>query len=187
MKSLQESLFDSDLVSKDTGYECLYGLVDIASVSCDFNVEYLDVKKIKHDFNQIIKKFPPQDWSSSSVDSMKKFQVVDIKETLRELLYIIVCNIKTSDIKIKNHDIDERNLEDIIYKIVEKYIDDEENKFSDGYKWMEIYVDNKSYGFLEPDQTLIRVYFLLGRQSLKYSATSKAGVIRIRFNKGILI
>ena len=69
MKSLQESLFDSDLVSKDTGYEYLYGLVDIASVSCDFNVEYLDVKKIKHDFNQIIKKFPPQDWSSSSVDS----------------------------------------------------------------------------------------------------------------------
>lgn len=123
MKSLQESLFDGDLVSKDTGYEYLYGLIQEASVRTEWKVDYFDENKIKKEFNTTSKKFPPKDWSTSKYISMKKFQVTPQNEILRELLYVIAGNIKSTDIPFKsNGEIDDVKLEKILTDFIRKYI-----------------------------------------------------------------
>lgn len=123
MKSLQESLFDSDLVSKDTGYEYLYGLIQDASVSTDWKVDYFNESKIKREFNIISKKFPPKDWSNNKYTSMKRFQQTPQNEILRELLYVIAGNIKSTDISFTpNGEVDDMKLELIFLNFIEKYI-----------------------------------------------------------------
>ena len=77
---LTESLFDSDLVSKETGYEYLYGLIESAGVSSDLKINYFDEKKIKRDFNLITKKFPPKQWSANPLTGMDRFQKMDNNE-----------------------------------------------------------------------------------------------------------
>lgn len=97
MKSLAESLFDKNLASKDTGVEYLYGLVDYAAVYSSCYIDYLNVKKIKHDFNELTKKFEMKAWNNNKFLAMDKFQKMETNELLRELLYIIVTKIPSPD------------------------------------------------------------------------------------------
>ena len=176
MKSLVESLFDSDLVSKDTGYEYLYGLVEKAAVSCNFKMDYFDEKKIKQEFNKLSKKFPPKDWSYSSASSMKKFQVIPQNEILRELLYIITDNVKTVDIKdaIDLHNIGVKRFEELIYNIIKEYLTEPQ--------WVSIDVGgNRGYNTF-----YIGISFQLGKSMDRYSKYDQAGFIRIIFNKKLL-
>lgn len=113
MKSLQESLFDRDLVSKDTGKEFLYGLINNANIRCEWKIDYFDEPVIKHDFNQIMKKFELQDWNNNRWMSMKKTQINPSQEYLRELLYVIACNLRYDQID---------NMDKNIEKIINKYI-----------------------------------------------------------------
>ena len=124
MKSLQESMFDSDLVSKETRYEYLYGLVESAGVHSDFKIDYFDEKKIKRDFNSITKKFPPQQWSTNPLTGMDRFQKMDDDEILRELLYIITGKVKTVDIPIRGDGrIVDGVFENVLLDVVYDYID----------------------------------------------------------------
>ena len=93
MKTLKESLFDNDLVKKETGFEQLYGFVTRAFVWGGSNVDYFNEWKIKQEFNKITKKFPLKYWSSGSLSTTAHMQRKEITELLRKLLYIITANI----------------------------------------------------------------------------------------------
>ena len=127
MKSLQESLFDSkiqtmeslfdkDLVSKDTGLEYLYGWVKSAEVSSNKYIEYFNVKKIKHDFNELSKTVAMKPWSNNKYLAMDRVKSSDNEELLRELLYIIVTKISYD--KIQN----DRLLGKAIKKVIDNYV-----------------------------------------------------------------
>ena len=119
MKSLVESLFDTDLVSKDTGKEYLYGYINRARVMSYTALPFLDRSKIKHDFNKVIKKFPQQDWSDNQYESNAKIKFMAFDETLRQLLYIIVSQIPFSHIN------NEKKIADDVIKILKNYIDND--------------------------------------------------------------
>lgn len=116
MKTLQESLFDKDLVSKDTGKEYLYGYINRARVISYSALPFLDKSKIKHDFNKVIKKFPQQDWSDNQYESNAKIKFMMFDEILRQLLYIIVSQIPFSHIN------NEKKIADDVIKILKNYI-----------------------------------------------------------------
>lgn len=121
MKSLVESLFDTDLVSKDTGKEYLYGYINRARVMSYSALPFLDKSKIKHDFNKVIKKFPQQDWSDNQYESNAKIKFMMFDEILRQLLYIIVSQIPFSHIN------NEKKIADDVIKILKNYIDNDPN------------------------------------------------------------
>ena len=124
MKSLKESLFDSDLIQKNTGVEFVYGLIENAKVFSYYFIDYLDERKIKHDFNECMKHFDLQDWNLNPHNSMKKIQPMNSNELLRELTYVIVTNIKTVDVLDNwNHDI---RLEALILDKIKEYVDYDE-------------------------------------------------------------
>ena len=127
MKSRVESLFDTDLVSKDTGIEKLYGLVERADVYSDRFIEWLDKPKIKRDYLKLTKKYPEKDWNGPKGTwwtSMKKIQSMDEAEVLRELLYVIVCSIDTSRILSKNSGtVSFLLLQSEIYEVMKDYVD----------------------------------------------------------------
>lgn len=166
MKSLVESLFDSDLVSKDTGYEYLYSFVKFASVFSEYKIEYFDERKIKRDFNSITKKFPPQQWSDNPWTGMNKFQKMDNNEILRELLYIIVCNIKTVDV-IQNDNINSIKIENLIKDIIYEYIDNDYKRF------INVIIMNDKH------ICSVRIGFKLGTYG---TPIKEAGVIRIHID-----
>ena len=118
---LQESVFDQDLVSKDTGMEYLYGLVDSASVHSNYYIDYLDTKKIKHEFNELSKKFEMKAWNNNRFLAMDRIWKMESDELLRELLYIIVTKVESFNTKNLNklH----RAIEDTIegYADINKY------------------------------------------------------------------
>ena len=127
MKSLQESLFDSniqtteslfdkDLVSKDTGLEYLYGWVKSAEVFSNKHIKYFNVKKIKHDFNELSKTVAMKPWSNNEYLTMDRVKSSDNEELLRELLYIIVTKISYD--KIQN----DRLLGKAIKKVIDDYV-----------------------------------------------------------------
>ena len=115
MKSLVESLFDNDLVEKETGKETLYGYVERATIWSGVRLEYLDEKKIRQDFNKITKKFPPQQWSNNHFFSLARVQSMPMDEMLRELLYIITAGVKYDSLK------DNSLLEKRIKEIIDEY------------------------------------------------------------------
>lgn len=98
-KYLQESIFDKNLASEDMGLEYLYGLVDYATVNSYAYIDYLDDKKIKHDFNELSKKFEMKPWNANKWLAMDRIQKMESEELLRELLYIIVTKVKSTDTK----------------------------------------------------------------------------------------
>ena len=116
-KYLQESIFDKKLASKDTGLEYLYGLVDYATVNSYAYIDYLDTKKIKHDFNELSKKFEMKPWNANKWLTMDKFQKIETNELLRELLYIIVTKVESVET------ININKLQKTIEKIIEDYAD----------------------------------------------------------------
>ena len=174
MKSLQESLFDNDLVSKETGYEYLYGLVEKAAVSSDFKIDYLDEQKIKRKFNEVMKKFTPQQWSDNRYTGMNSFQKMDMNELLRELLYIVVCSIKTSMIPFTSDGkIDFMKFKNIIKLIIDDYLVSPEY-----YK----YVGIMGMGSSKKGPYSIRISFQLGENRGRFSHTVEAAIIRININ-----
>ena len=115
---------DSDLIQKNTGVEFVYGLIENAKVFSYYFIDYLDERKIKHDFNECMKHFDPQDWNLNPHNSMKKIQPMNSNELLRELTYVIVTNIKTVDVLDNwNHDI---RLEALILDKIKEYVDYDE-------------------------------------------------------------
>ena len=175
---LIESMFDNDLVSKETGYEYLYGLVESARVNSDFKINYFDERKIKRDFNSITKKFPPQQWSTNPLTGMDRFQKMDNNEFLRELLYIITGKVKSVDIPIlRDGRIDRARLEDVLLDVIYDYVDPKHRMYvgtdavpTDGEK-------NKYDVF---------VRFQLGEQWGRYSPNDMAASIRMRINIDVL-
>ena len=145
MKTLVESLFDTDLVSKETGYEYLYGLVKyidyISSPQWEFpdwiknyvtrveknmiNTFRLDA--IRNDYKKIIRKFDLQDWTEYMADPNKGYshavvQKDPYKDLIRQLIYIIVCTIETSKVMDFNTGwIDNNKLKREIDGILKKY------------------------------------------------------------------
>ena len=140
MKSLIESLFDSDLASKETGKEYLYGLVKNARVNCVYFGDYFDEHKIHRDFNKLSKKFKMQDWSDNKWTSLAYWQRMESEELLRELLYIIVTEIKSTAVE------NVTELQHEIEDVVGKYIEDAKNR---------IHVSVESY----KDETNAYIYF----------------------------
>ncbi len=178
MKSLVESLFDGDLVSKNTGYEYLYGLVESAGVNSDFKINYFDEKKIKRDFNSITKKFPPQQWSTNPLAGMDRFQKMDNNEILRELLYIITGNVKTVDIPIlRDGGIDNTKFEEVLLDIIYDYIDVKHRMYV-GTVTLPVAGEKNMYN--------VFIKFQLGKQWGRYSPNDMAASIRMRINIDVL-
>jgi len=178
MKSLVESLFDSDLVSKDTGYEYLYGLIRTAGVASDFRINYLDKTKIKHEFNKLSKKFQPKQWSSNPYTGMDEYQKIEMNELLRELLYIVVCSIPSLQIPFKhNVRIDDHKLESIIFKVLSDYVQ------QDFLKYVTVRVITYTFS---PKECSIRIKFQLGKNRGRYPSTAEACVIRMEVNTSML-
>lgn len=178
MKSLVESLFDGDLVSKDTGYEYLYGLVRTAGVVSDFRINYLDETKIKHKFNKLSKKFQPKQWSSNPYTGMDKYQKIEMNELLRELLYVVVCNIPSLQIPFKYNDkIDDHKLESIIFEVLSDYVQPAFLKH--------VGVQVITYSF-NPKRCSVRIRFQLGEERGRVGAAAEAGVIRIELDTSML-
>lgn len=178
MKSLVESLFDSDLVSKDTGYEYLYGLIRTAGVASDFRINYLDETKIKHEFNKLSKKFQPKQWSSNSYTGMDKYQKIEMNELLRELLYIVVCSIPALQIPFKYNDkIDDHKLESIIFEVLSDYTQPTFLKY--------VGVRVTTYAF-SPKECSIRIRFQLGENRGRIQAAAEACVIRMEVDTSML-
>ena len=178
MKSLVESLFDNDLVSKDTGYEYLYGLIRTAGVAAERRINYLDETKIKHEFNKLSKKFQPKQWSSNPYTGMDKYQNIEMNELLRELLYIIVCSIPSLQIPFKhNVRIDDHKLESIIFEVLSDYVQ------RDFLKYVTVRVI--TYAF-SPKECSIRIRFQLGKNRGGVQAATEACVIRIEVNTSML-
>jgi hypothetical protein len=117
MKSLAESIFDKDLVSKDTGLEYIYGLVEYAWVKSSYYIPFFDERKIKHEFNKLSKDFEMQQWNVNKFCGMDRYQNMDTDEMLRELLYIIVTKVKSTCIKNPN------TLRNAITKVINEYAD----------------------------------------------------------------
>lgn len=103
---LFEGLFDTDLADQDTDIEYLYGLVTVARVASDYYIDYLDVRKIKQEFNSLSRKWEMKAWNENKYLTMDKFQKIDTDEYLRELLYIIVTKVKSIATKNKQRLID---------------------------------------------------------------------------------
>lgn len=177
MKSLKESLFDSDLVSKETRYEYLYGLVESARVNSDFKINYFDERKIKRDFNSIIKKFPPKQWSTNPLMGMDRFQKMDNNEILRELLYIITGNVKTVDIPIRDGRIDGSKFEQVLLDVIYDYIDTKHRMYV-GVCTLSAAGEKNKYD--------VFVRFQLGEQWGMYSPSHQAASIRMRINIDVL-
>ncbi len=178
MKSLVESLFDGDLVSKDTGLEYLYGLVENARVSSDFKIDYFDEKKIKRDFNSITKKFPPKQWSTNPLTGMDVFQKMEMNELLRELLYIITGSIKTTNIPIKsNGKIDPIRFENLLLNIIYDYIDP---KYRSYIKVIQMRSPQAAWDIY------LNIYFQLGKQWGGHRVNEYAGKISICINTSML-
>jgi len=173
-QTMTESLFDNDLVSKDTGLEYLYGLVDEIRFYNEFTVNYFDVKKIKRDFNRLSYKFPPKDWNKNKFFSAKKFCAVESTEILRELALIIVASIKSTDIKKGRVVVDDLDLEEKIHDVIKQYTTD------DG-EWVDVWV-NEGAGVFTKDQSRINIQIHLGRTWFKYTPNELAGYIIIKFN-----
>lgn len=140
MKSLVESLFDSDLASKETGKEYLYGLVKRARVNCAYFGDYFDKYKIRRDFNKLSKNFKMQAWSDNKYTAMDVWQRMESEELLRELLYIVVTEIKST--VVRNNTELQHEIEDV----VGKYIEDAKNR---------VHVSVDSY----KDETNVYIYF----------------------------
>ena len=121
MKTLVESLFDRDLIKRDPlGY--IYDFVRYAKIYSDFVVDEIDTHKVKQDFNKLSREFKPKDWNDNPYMSMAKIKRDPFEEILRELLYIVVTNVKTSDVIKSNLQWDIDDLYDHIKKIVINYI-----------------------------------------------------------------
>ena len=149
MKSLAESLFDDNLVSKDTGMEYLYGLVDFATVFSSDYIDYLDTKKIKHEFNELSKKFEMKAWSNNKWTALDKIQKMENNEMLRELLYIIVTKVKSTDTSNLN------KLHRSIESTIEQYADINKYNFLDintydKYSHIEIWISFCEHVFSAP-------------------------------------
>jgi hypothetical protein len=153
MKSLVESLFDSDLVEKDTGKEWLYALVTEVHFFSQRYTEYLaDAKQaIKHDFNKAMKDFKPQKWSSNKWEFMDMIRSAEDDELMRELVYLLATQISTADALSSNH-----NLTKCVRKVMSKYIDN---------KHFAIFVTTNSS---DADERLIKVHFATGTQNDGY-------------------
>jgi len=178
MKSLQESLFDDDLVSKDTGYEYLYGLVETADVYSNFKIDYFDERKIKRDFNSITKKFPPQQWSTNPLTGMNWVQKMDNNEILRELLYIITGKVKTVDIPIlRDGRIDSAKFEDVLLDVIYDYIDTKHRMYVGAHILPETREKNKYDVFIK---------FQLGEQWGRYSPNTVAADVEMTINIDVL-
>ena len=174
MKSLVESLFDGDLVSKDTGLEYLYGLIEEISIHSDFRLDYFDEKKLKHDYNQLVKKFPPKDWNSNQLLSMKKIRNIEQDEIFRELALVIVASLKSTSIKKGRAVVDDLDLETKIHDIIKPYT-------TDNGKWVNTWVNELPNVFTK-EQSRIKVHFQLGRRLGRYGPAEYAGYIIIKFN-----
>ena len=118
---LLEGVFDKDLVTRDTGFEYIYSLVEKASVLTNYFIDYIDTKKIRHDFNELSKKFKMQQWSDNKWFAMDRIQSGEPDEMLRELLYIVATKIESQD----THHINKlyRSIEEVIgeYANLNKY------------------------------------------------------------------
>lgn len=121
MKHLQESLFDSDLVSKKMNIEELYGLIDRASICALRSNPFLKIKDVVRDFNTLMKDHETQKWNPNRYDSMEIIRTNPNEEHLRKLLYILSIRIKTADFINRNFKIDEKKLKNIIVNILEEY------------------------------------------------------------------
>ncbi len=174
MKSLVESLFDGDLVSKDTGLEYLYGLVEEINIHSDFRLDYFDEKKLKHDYNQLVKKFPPKDWNSNQLLSMKKIRNMEQDEIFRELALVIVASLKSTSIKKGRAVVDDLDLETKIHDIIKPYT-------TDNGKWVNTRVNELPNVFTK-EQSRIKIHFQLGRHLGRYDPAVYAGYIIIKFN-----
>ena len=175
MKSLTESLFDGDLVSKDTGYEYLYGLVEEISIHSVFRLNYFDEKKLKHDYNQLSRKFPPKDWCDNPLLSMKKIRNMEQDEIFRELALVIVASLKSTSIKKGRFVVDDLDLEIKIHDIIKPYT-------MDNGKWVNTLV-NESRDSFTKEQSRIKIQFQLGSSWARCGAAeSNAGYIIIKFN-----
>ena len=176
---MTESLFDSNLVSKEADYEYLYGLIKRTIIINDFAIDYLDERKIKRDFNTIIKKFPPKQWSKNVIDRMDKYQPNETAELMRELIYIIAGNIKISDILTNDGDINYQKMVFILKNIINNYVKDDFEKY--------VFVDDISnQNFRFPGLMSIQIKFFLGRQLGRYSKYVQACKIFIAFDPSLL-
>lgn len=106
MKSLIESLFDSNLTSKETGKERLYSWVKNATYYVDRRVskneetnDYFNIDVIKKDFDNIPKEFKQHPWDSEYLFFLDEPQPRLDEEVIRELLYITMYEIKYGSIK----------------------------------------------------------------------------------------
>jgi len=147
-QTMSESLFDDDLEKNETGFY-LYDYITTVSLNAEAYIEYFDYSRIQKDFNKITKKFPPKDWNSNPILSMKKIQTNPSAETLRQLLYIISSQLKITFLLKSNED----SILKEIQKILSAYMPANFAKEIEIYT-RENYLDNKT--------NHIYVFFRLG-------------------------
>ena len=130
MKSLQESLFDDDLVSKDTGLEYLYDIITHVYISISgyrMNKNFLKRDLIKKEYLDAIKKRPLKNWTGNRYIRTDRISNNPNEEILRKLLYVIACNVKTINFFVKkNGKLDIPKAGEVIGSFVEKYINTDE-------------------------------------------------------------
>ena len=158
MKTLAESLFDSDIVSKDLKVEFLYGLIDSVHIYADRYMDYLDERKINKDFNEVMKKFEPQDWNVNPRDSMKHIQKMESNELLRKLLYILSTKILSTDLIDTWRD--DKKMTKLITDVLKEYMTDKSDK----------HLDIFMYSMTDKENHINIVFTYLGNNNKRFEA-----------------
>lgn len=174
MKSLIESLFDDDLVTKKTGNEYLYGVITTAEVNSSFKVEYFDTQKINKDFNKLLKNYKEKDWSKHSWKSMAKIQKMPMNEDLRQLTYIIATKLSYT-VLIK----DNKTIAKKIIEIISDYI--AKNTKRDVIDKISIYINTYTFDEIGGPLTYLFMHFPAGPNNRGVEFDRVAATINITY------